>query len=285
MKNLSLTAQIDYQKVYYLLKDNAISESLISMLRKDCKSMKINGKYVDMRSKIYSGQTLQLTFREQAASNIPPSNMPLDILYEDEDFLIINKPAFLPSIPSKRHYQNNIANAVVGYMQKYARPFVYRVLGRLDKDTSGVLIVAKNPVAASMSSFEKAYLALCHGNFDKTQFDVEKPIRTIQTDGINQQRRVVDEDGKPAKTHVEVLKQNQNVALVKLTLSHGRTHQIRVHLSCINHPLLGDKVYGIQDDAPRTMLHCAEVKLVPPFSANKICVSAPLPKDFSDHLI
>lgn len=282
MKHLTLSPSKDYVNLYYYLKDMGFSEAIISLLRKSSQSLKIDGATATTRSKIKAGQKLEVSFIEQASSQIKSSNLPLDILYEDEDFLIINKPAGLPSIPSKRHYQNNIANAVARYMQKYAEPFVYRVLGRLDKDTSGVLIVAKNPLAASLTTFQKTYIALCHGNFNQKSFQIEKPISTIVENNINKQKRVISADGKPATTKVKVLQEKEGVSLIELKLSQGRTHQIRVHLSSIDHPLLGDKLYGFQDDAPRTMLHCAKVELSPPFSAPKIIVSAPLPKDFEE---
>ncbi len=282
MKHLTLSPSKDYVNLYYYLKDLGFSEAIISLLRKSSQSLKIDGATATTRSKINAGQKLEVCFIEQASSQIKSSNLPLDILYEDEDFLIINKPAGLPSIPSKRHYCVNIASAVAGYMQKCDQPFVYRVLGRLDKETSGVLIIAKNQLAASMTKHQKTYLALCHGTFSCQEFEINSPITTIIENNINQQMRQTAPDGKPALTHVKVLKSFNNISLLEISLQQGRTHQIRVHLSSIGHPLLGDRLYGAQDDYPRVMLHCARATIFTPLNAKPFCVTAPLPADFED---
>ncbi len=282
MKHLTLSPSKDYVNLYYYLKDLGFSEAIISLLRKSSQSLKIDGATATTRSKINAGQKLEVCFIEQASSQIKSSNLPLDILYEDEDFLIINKPAGLPSIPSKRHYCVNIASAVAGYMQKCDQPFVYRVLGRLDKETSGVLIIAKNQLAASMTKHQKTYLALCHGTFSCQEFEINSPITTIIENNINQQMRQTAPDGKPALTHVKVLKSFNNISLLEISLQQGRTHQIRVHLSSIDHPLLGDRLYGAQDDYPRVMLHCARATIFTPLNAKPFCVTAPFPADFEE---
>lgn len=282
MKHLTLSPSKDYVNLYYYLKDLGFSEAIISLLRKSSQSLKIDGATATTRSKINAGQKLEVCFIEQASSQIKSSNLPLDILYEDEDFLIINKPAGLPSIPSKRHYCVNIASAVAGYMQKCDQPFVYRVLGRLDKETSGVLIIAKNQLAASMTKHQKTYLALCHGTFSCQEFEINSPITTIIENNINQQMRQTAPDGKPALTHVKVLKSFNNISLLEISLQQGRTHQIRVHLSSIGHPLLGDRLYGAQDDYPRVMLHCTRATIFTPLNAKPFCVTAPLPADFEE---
>lgn len=282
MKTLLLSPNKDYDKLYYFLKDKGFSEALISTLRKLPNSLTIDGTPANMRSKLKKGDKLKVTFFENASSQIKPIQFALDILYEDEDLLIINKPASMPSIPSKRHFENNIASAVMFYMQKYNQPFVYRVLGRLDKETSGVLIIAKNQFSASMTSHKKTYLALCHGTFTKQEFEIDKPIATLINNQINQQKREISQDGKNAQTHVKVLKSLNNISLLEISLQQGRTHQIRVHLSSIGHPLLGDKLYGKEEDlAPRVMLHCASAIVHPPLNGLPITVTAPLPDDFN----
>lgn len=282
MKSLTLSPKKDYDKLFYFLKDCGFSGSLISALRKNPNSLMINGTKANMRSKIKQGETLVVSFFETAPSQIQPNQTPLDILFEDEDFLIINKPAGLPSIPSKRHYCDNIASAVAGYMQKCDQPFVYRVLGRLDKETSGVLIIAKNQLASSMTKHQKTYLALCHDTFSCQEFEINSPITTIVENSINQQMRQTAPDGKPALTHVKVLKSFNNISLLEISLQQGRTHQIRVHLSSIGHPLLGDRLYGAQDDYPRVMLHCARATIFTPLNAKPFCVTAPFPADFEE---
>lgn len=286
MKQIILRANRDYDKLYFLLKDNNFSESLISALRHDNNSMKIGGENANMRSRVFSGQEVAITIEDKQSSPIPFNDIPLDVLFEDEDLLVVNKPAGIPTIPSQRHFEDNLAGAVCKYMAQKQPHFVFRALGRLDKDTSGIVVIAKNQYAATMAHIEKRYEALCNGAFpeNQRQFDICAPIETIIENGINKQRRETSQNGKPATTHVEILKNYNDFAHISLTLSQGRTHQIRVHLSSIEHPLVGDSVYGDERTstlADRTMLHCAEAKITfSDASKPEILVRAPLPNDF-----
>lgn len=290
MKQIILRAKCDYDKLYFLLKDSNFSESLISALRHDNNSMKIGGESANMRSRVLSGQKVTITIEDKVSSPIPFNDIPLDILFEDEDILVVNKPSGIPTIPSKRHFAHNLAGAVCKYMSTRQPHFVFRALGRLDKDTSGIVVIAKNQYAATMARIEKRYEALCKGAFAENQrrFDICTPIETIVENGINKQRRETSQNGKPATTHVEILKNYRDFAHISLTLSQGRTHQIRVHLSSINHPLIGDSIYGDEHTsalAERTLLHCAEAKITF-LDASKpdISVCAPLPHDFLQFL-
>lgn len=291
MKHLILSPNCDYDKLYFFLKDSKFSESLISSLRHDDNALKINGEKANMRSKICTGQKLEITLEDKKSSSIPFNDLPLDILFEDEDLLVINKAAGVATIPSKRHYSDNLAGAVSKYMAGKQPHFVFRALGRLDKDTSGIVVIAKNQYAANMVEIKKTYQALCVGNFTEKEFNISAPIQTVCENGINQQQRKTSLLGKAATTHVEVVKNFNGYALVRLILSQGRTHQIRVHLSSISHPLIGDQVYGNEkslaflDKANRTLLHCEEAT-ISFLDASKadIHIHAAKPNDFASWL-
>lgn len=288
MKHLFLYPKRDYDKLYFMLKDFKFSESLISSLRHNQNAIKIENKYANMRSRVFAGEKVEISIEDTTSSNIPFNDIQLDILFEDDDLLILNKPAGIPTIPSKRHFENNLAGAVCKYMATKQPHFVFRALGRLDKDTSGIVVVAKNQYAATMTKIEKRYEAICTPPLSDypAKFDICAPIETIIENGINQQKRQIGENGKPAKTHVTVIKNFADFSHISITLSQGRTHQIRVHLASINHPLIGDDVYGCKSKqsplANRTLLHCAEAKITfldeskPNFS---LC--APIPNDFT----
>lgn len=290
MKQIILRAKCDYDKLYFLLKDNNFSESLISSLRHDNNSMNIDGEIANMRSRVLSGQEVAITIEDKVSSHIPFNDIPLNILFENEDLLIVNKPAGIPTIPSQRHFEDNLAGAVCKYMATKQSHFIFRALGRLDKDTSGVVIIAKNQYTATMAHIEKRYEALCNGTFpeNQRQFDICAPIATIIENGINKQKRETSQNGKPATTHVKVIKNYDSYSHISLSLEQGRTHQIRVHLSSINHPLIGDSVYGEEHTsapAERTLLHCAEAKITfSDASKSHISVRAPLPHDFLQFL-
>ena len=269
MKSITLFPQKDYDKLYFFLKDEGLSESLICALRKDEKAMLVNNVPANMRTKLKNGDEVSLTFRDTIGTEVEFNDLPLDILFENEDLLVVNKPAGIPTIPSRSHYSLNLAGAVCKYMQDENPNFVFRALGRLDKETSGVVIITKNQWAAGMTAYNKTYLALCSGD-----------ILTENENGINSQKRIVAEGGKSATTYVKVLKNKKRLSLLEIKLDQGRTHQIRVHLSSSGHPLVGDKLYGAIDSAPRTMLHAWKAEITLP-TKEHICIEAPLPEDFN----
>lgn len=276
MKHLTLLPKKDYAKLYFLLKDEGFSESLISSLRKDKDSMKINGAPANMRSLVKNNNIVEIFFRDYEATKVEPCDIPLEILFENEDILVVNKPSGLATIPSRSHFSENLAGAIVKYVKN--ENFVFRALGRLDKETSGVVIVAKNQYAAGMTTFKKTYLAICEGEIEKDEFCIDAPISTNQKDGINERKRTLSENGKSAKTFVRVLERKEDKSLLEISLEQGRTHQIRVHLASISHPLVGDSVYG-SGGAPRAMLHAWKADIVLP-NKEKLAITAPIPADF-----
>ena len=260
--------------IYFYLKNNGFSENYIKHLRNVSGAILLNGSAVNVRAKIKNDDVLEIDKNPNKATKFAPCEANLDILFEDEDYLIVNKPHNLTCNPTRSHFSHNLGSSVCTYMKEKDDNFVLRILNRLDRETAGIVVIAKNVRAYNeMTDFEKEYHAICHGKIEK-DFIINKPILTVVENGINQMKRVVDEKGKNAVTHVRVQKHlnviksqfkpasqelltlpnmlnetqqrktSSTFTLVTLTLETGRTHQIRVHLSSVGHPLLGDTIYG-----------------------------------------
>ncbi|MBQ8306690.1 MAG: RluA family pseudouridine synthase [Blautia sp.] len=258
----------------------------------------LNGERITVRHPVVPGDALSVLLEEKE----PPSALqvwhdesivvPIDILWEDEDVVILNKPAGIPVHPSHGHYADTMANALCGFYQKQGLTLVPRSVGRLDKDTSGAILFAKNRTAASRLSgqgtMHKTYLALVSGLVGRDTFTIDLPLKK-ETDVLN--RMIVSPDGKTAVTHGRVLERftGRDSTLLRLTLETGRTHQIRVHMAAAGHPLLGDPIYNPRSqkenpDDPkgttRALLHCESIQFMHPFTNTSVTVTAPVPEDF-----
>lgn len=272
----------DYKSVYFFLKENSFSENFITNLRKQAGFILINENAANTASALKKSDVLSVINNPNRKTTIMQCILPLDIVFEDAYYLLINKSSGLSTMPNKSHYTNNLAGAICHYMSQKDPNFTLRVVNRLDKDTSGLVLVAKSALALKeLSSFEKKYHAICEGIIDKDMV-VDQPILTIQENGINNRKRVISPDGQKATTYIRPLKQlNDNLSLIELILVHGRTHQIRVHLSSISHPLLGDELYGsTSPKIDHTALICKEVSFYHPYLKKTLSFSAPYPDDF-----
>ena len=227
----------------------------------------LNGKQVSTTKKLPSGGILRVVEKKKG-TDIKPINLNIDIVYEDEDILVVNKAPFLLTHPTQKKADFTLANGVVYYfLEKYGEERVPRFYNRLDMNTSGLIIITKNSFSQAFlqnfSSFEKKYMAIVEGIIEeKEEITIEKPI---YKDGENIQR-VIDERGQYAKTVAKVIKRfhEKNVTLVECELFTGRTHQIRVHLKSIGYPIVGDELYGHGIDEKkgikRQFLHAYRVK-------------------------
>lgn len=226
---------------------------------------------------VYAGERLRLCFPEDAV-RIDGADIPLSVVYEDDAVLVVDKPPYLAVHPSAGKPEPTLANAVVGYFERQGQPLSFRPVNRLDRNTSGLLLAAKNPhVAFAMAhKAEKTYLAIVlgelHGNGT-----INEPIRVKEGCCIT---REVGEGGKESVTHYEALATDGEVSLVRLRLETGRTHQIRVHMSWLGYPLAGDTMYGTDETVmPRHALHCAEMAFLHPMTGEPITLRSPLPED------
>ncbi len=228
-------------------------------------------------------------------SGFPPEDIPFSVVYEDQDLLIADKPAGYTVHPTKGHPNHTIANGIMKYMEDHGQSWKIRFVNRLDMDTTGLLIVGKNSHAQDelirqmqKNELKKTYCAIVQGIIEEDAFTIDRPIGMPDPDKPN---RAVMEDGRPSVTQVKVLEripgkaadnsENAGHTLVELRLLTGRTHQIRVHLSSIGHPITGDPLYGgdLQDIFPRQALHAMRLRFRHPAEDRIVEAEAPLPDD------
>ncbi len=261
-----------------------LSSAVLTQLKKYPEGIMLNGKSVFSTCSAGEGDILELTLRDKTSENIVPVNMDLDILYEDEDILAVNKPRNMPTHPSQNHHSDTLANGVMGYY--LGREFTFRVITRLDRDTSGIVLVAKNKISSALltrqlaeGKLKKTYLALCHGSPQKTKGIIDAPIARVDGSTI---LRCVSKDGKQAITEYEKIGEQGELSLLKLHPLTGRTHQIRVHLSYIGNPIFGDDMYGSPERGESIRLHCRSLTFNHPLSGESMQIHAPVPDDMKD---
>ena len=246
----------------------------------------VDGVQVMVNHRMAPGERLVVRLEGELPAKTFPAEGPLDILYEDEDVICLNKPAGLVAHPSHGHFSDTLSNYLAWYFIEKGEPHEIRSAGRLDKDTSGIIMFGKSRTAVAhlVAQSEKGlrtktYLALAEGVFGELEGVVDAPISREYEEKI---RRVVREDGDPARTRFRVLCQYPDYALLSLEIDTGRTHQIRVHMKHIGHPLLGDPIYGTPGPGPgRAALHAWRTVFYQPFRGNRIELAAPLPQDLT----
>ena len=234
----------------------------------------MNGSPVTVRATVNEGDLVEIFLKEEKSEGIPPMDSPIHIIYEDNDILAVDKPTNMPTHPSKGNNLPTLANAVMGY---FNGNFVFRSVNRLDRDTSGIVIIAKNRISAyalsaSMKAglWEKKYHAVVEGAPSPDEATIDAPIERIENGNI---KRTVRPDGKRAITKYKVVEKYDNSSLCEITLLTGRTHQIRVHMSHIGHPLVSDFLYGNKSDK-EYHLRCVEIKFPHPKTKETIVIRA-----------
>ena len=231
---------------------------------------------------------------EHSSEKIPPVELPLDIIYEDEDLMVINKPAGMPIHPSMNNYYNSLANSLAYYFAQQNCPFVFRCINRLDRDTSGLTIVAKHYVSAGMlstmiankasSGITREYLAIVKGSVLPSGGTITAPLG--RKEGSIIERCVDFEKGESAVTHYRVLDEKNGHSLVSLILETGRTHQIRIHMKYLGFPLVGDYLYNPDMEfITRQALHSCRLSFEHPITHVPLCFEAPLPDDMKRVLL
>ena len=285
-----ITESDTYSNIHELLKAHGYSSTVIRHLKETENGIQRNGVWSRVYEPLCSGDTVTILLTEEASSeNIVPTPLPLDIVYEDEDLLIINKPAGMPIHPSQGNYDNTLANACAYYFQQKGEPFTYRCINRLDRDTTGLLIIARHAYSASLLSsmvakreIHREYLALATGLVPDSGV-IEAPIARV--DGSTIEREVNFETGEFARTHYRRLEYKNGYSLVSLKLDTGRTHQIRVHMKYIVHPLPGDFLYNPDYSMIRRQaLHSYRLTFTHPITGKELQFTAPLPDDMKPNM-
>lgn len=275
-------------RVEQFLRRKRYSGQNLSEIKRMPKSILVNGVHYYMRQELSTGDHLQVRICETKNSEkIPPTNLPLDIIYEDEDLLVLNKPAGMPIHPSLNNYTNSIANALAYYFQSQGKPFIFRCCNRLDRDTSGLTIVSKHLVSGSILSdmtkyreVHREYLAIARGSVTPSEGTIQAPLG--RKGGTIIERTVDWEHGEDAVTHYKVVKEANGYSLVSLRLETGRTHQIRIHMKYLGYPLIGDYLYNPDMEyMTRQALHSHHMEFTHPITGEHMSFTAPLPEDMA----
>lgn len=267
----------------FLLDVMEFSTRSVSKMKRE-KTLFVNGKFEKPSISIKKGDVIEIPIEEEM-SDFFSQDMGVELLYEDFDLLVMNKPPFMVVHPTKSHFNATLANHVIDYIEKSGESYKIRFVNRLDMNTSGIVVLAKNAYAHHILSKDmgadlvnKEYLAIVDGIIESDQGSIDKPIMRESMDTI---LRVVDERGQRSITHYKVIERMNNATLVKLRLETGRTHQIRVHLASIGHGIIGDELYGKVDEKliNRQALHAYRIEFNQPRIKNKISIKSQLPED------
>ena len=286
---MNLSYQIDkndyYDNVLHVLKEQfLLSDRLITKLKK-ANQIYLNGLPTYTKKSVTVGDKVSVLIDfEEDNSNIVASNIPLNIIYEDDYLLVINKSANIAIHPSVLHFDNSLSNGVKFYFDKLGLKKKIRIVNRLDRNTSGIVVFAKNEYIQEClikqmktKELKKEYLAIVEGILESKSDTLNFPIARKEGSIIE---RTVSSDGDSAITHYEVVKEFNNLSLVHIILGTGRTHQIRVHFSYIGHPILGDTLYGSPSELiNRQALHSYKLTFIHPVTKKVLSLEVPLPND------
>lgn len=257
-----------------------LSTRMITSLKRETEGIVSNGKILRTVDTVRAGQVVTVTLPEEESPYIEPVEGEPEIVFEDSHLLIANKPPFMPVHPVKQYQTDTLANGVVAYSLSRGERYVFRAVNRLDRNTSGLVMIAKNRFTVNRlkNCVHKTYLAAVHGEITQDG-TVCAPIGLQEGSKIV---RCVTAEGTPAVTHYAVLYSEREYSLLRLWLETGKTHQIRCHMSYLGHPLLGDDLYGgTREKINRHALHCAEMHFRHPVTGEDITVQAALPQDMA----
>ncbi len=276
----TVTDYFDGKKVFNFLRGYVkISVRLLRSLKTVPDGIMLNGKQARTIDIIHKGDIITLNIPQDGSASLP-IDYPLDIIFEDEDLLIINKPGTLAMHETHNHQGDTLANAVAGYLAKKNKPSAFRAIGRLDKGTSGLVVCALNPHAAARLSgkIKKQYLAVVSGKYSEGG-TIDKPI--YRPDPMKTYR-TADDRGDRAVTHFSVVESGDNYSLLRIDLETGRTHQIRVHFKYLGTPLYGDRLYFEEHPLiSHQALHCENLTFIHPVTEKEIHLTAPMPEEMT----
>lgn len=281
-----ITAAEEGRKIGDFLREKGYSRHLLRQLKETEDGLLRNAQPTFTTVALKAGDRIRVRLLEKAEGSeaIMPAPLPFEIVYEDEDLLVVNKPADMPIHPSFQNHGNTLADALTWHYQQYREDFVYRCINRLDRDTTGLLIVAKHLLSASILSdmvgkreIHREYLAIVKG-IPPENGTISAPIGRKKGSAIL--REVNFETGEPAVTHFARLEIRNGLSLVSLKLETGRTHQIRVHMGYIGCPLIGDYLYYPEcSRISRQALHSHHLSFLHPITGKALSFTAPLPED------
>lgn len=243
----------------------------------------VDGEAARADMRLQPGQTITVLLEDEGAAPVQAFDLPLSIPYRDEDFLIVDKPAPLPTMSSVHQEGPTLENALYACL---GRPdnYVFRPVNRLDKGTSGLMAVACNAHAQQLlqkqlhsDAFIREYLAVCDGEMERDSGVIDLPI----LEPVRGIKRVISEEGRPARTHFQVIRRVNGRTELRLRLETGRTHQIRVHMSYLGHPITGDFLYGSEHPSlpERFALHSCLIRFVHPLTGDEVIVNSDLPPE------
>ena len=290
-----------------VLKSLHLSSRTIKYLKYREDGLTVNGQKVTVRYVLRHGDTLSLAINDAVSANCTPTDTELDVVFENEDIIVVNKPPFMPTHTSHGHYDDTLANALVGYFGKKSIPFVFRPINRLDRNTSGLVLVAKNKPAASFLSsamqnreIKKSYIAVLEGKLPESQekikigeeefFVIDRHLhRTAESVIVREVCSPDAPDAESAVTHYRILERSDRFTLVEAFPQTGRTHQLRVHFVHLGCPIVGDELYGSpSQDISRHALHARRLTLTLPntpisgkIDRELITLTATVPDDIS----
>lgn len=264
------------RQIKEFLRDFGVSSSLLTKLKQTENGITVNGNFARTIERLSIGDRLVISIQNKGHMPKPLENNNVQMVYDDEDILVLNKPFMMPVHESRNHQGDTLANAAACYM---VSDTAFRAVYRLDRDTSGLVLIAKNELAASKLAgrIKKDYYAICEGVLTDSG-TIDLPIRRVNDSIIE---RGVFHDGEKAVTHWCAVKNNGECTLLKINLETGRTHQIRVHFSHIGHPLLGDSLYkGNCNQITRQALHCKTIYFTHPVTEKQMQIDSDFPADF-----
>lgn len=274
------------ESIQEFLRKKGYSRHLLIQLKKISESVLVDGIWQHFHYVLKAGQKLTVNYKETASSEqIPPVKLSLSVVYEDEDVIVINKPADMPVHPSYGNYENTLANALVYYYREKEEEFTFRCVNRLDRDTTGLLVIAKHGISACVLSAQMAkrqiqreYYAIVEGKTPPAG-TIQAPIARAADSTI--ERQVDFRNGEPAVTHFQRIAYRDGYSLLSIRLETGRTHQIRVHMKYMGYPLPGDFLYHPDySRIQRQALHSAALSFIHPITGYRMQFRVGLPEDF-----
>ncbi len=280
MRKIELLVPLEFEGIAlknFLRKYCEVSAGLLACLKREPDGLTRNGLPVIATDLLHRDDRIILSLPEESFS-AEPVELPFDVVYEDKDLLVLDKPPGMPMYPCPGHDRDSLANAISAYCRKTEESYAFHPVYRLDRDTTGLVVLAKNRFAAGKlaGNIQKTYTAVCMGALSG-EGEIDAPIGLLEGHTI---QRTVTPEGQEAVTHWKSIASSPKASLLVLTLKTGRTHQIRVHLSHIGHPLFGDDFYGgTREGIGRQALHCSSACFSHPVYGNTLNLRSPLPKD------